>query len=1075
MPYPPGIGFNGGSDPLFTTLTEGQMAKADATGKLIYAGATVNPSTGKAKFDNGADVGSGSLDLGPASTLSEASKQLAISNNVDGTHGYVKTTDFDETGSFASKDVDLKTQVFNPLQTDDTQVITTNPLNFVIIGGVQAPKVRQTNQVTFRADAPMANVVAKITDNASGVVIRFIPNEAAFNAVTPEEVAANPGLPFITGDNIVDFVSVEDSTPGVFNIGLSTFQLRAGQQLDVELKADSMSLKGTVTDIPFLTQLIQEGLEVDTLVNDAEKLLLDTQVVIQNADQTSTTPVNVDRVDIYVADGLNDTVASGVFIPGVDAVSNPSVTTVGSGIFTTNQFVLFRGFKQNNGLYEVGSHIGTDLVVRGVGTGAMLETFTLDQFVAGTDSGTITRVIPSVWRSAADGTPQHGEGDMSPITFHQLAHASDVPIIASETFASKDAMFDAELGLPSAQGWTDTETGAGTITLITDTVFGVETDVVKYNIPGDLDVTKSRIALSAGDWGNNLINGFSFRGVRCRITEDINTQSIFSGMGFSGTNDPRISSIQSRVGIFISEDGTNTTIRLDGQATIALDGTAGVPLVPIDTYFDWEVFGDPSPDSGLSFGAAILYVNDKKVVVGGIVSSNNAVNDEVSVANSSSSGSTTFYFVGFGVTIYEEGSVKILSAGTMAADIRQIFRPEGKRNHTVVVPDGNPSNLGNRLDLIGGSAGTQLTLKTENTAAPQSLFNGLNELVIDVISRAPISFINTLEVGNVYLGEFESEEDIIYDHSGLISTGDNGGPKGMSILNATTFRVETLKSVIVDRSLNTRLPKQTFFDLPQIDHVITGGGDQVINTYINNQGVHEFRTDEPTSFSVTGETFIGKSVMAAGVITVAVFTPVVAYTGSVDGQAELINGGGHKTKGSILSPGGADLSIGVTPGSHHQIGRGMLPDPNSPNLCETEARAKVAFTGTTGNLFLVHADSGGSFVIDAFISNSATPFIDPSKFNSGGTIVTVPTNRFSAQRVFQACGTEDIIIYYGTTTYANVADAEAGFEGENPELLTTRDISYICTILVKETVTDLEAGVIAGTVIFKNRSGDREL
>lgn len=796
--------------------------------------------------------------------------------------------------------------------------------------------------------------------------------------------------------------------------------------------------------------------------------------IIKTPNLVGTTAQTSGTVEAYQKTSVVATVTNGQFTAG--DVLGPSVDLdSGTPIFSASEFVLVEGDLDNDGIYEVDFNLGFSLTFRGFGGTAREEDWTLDDVVTKLATVTITKLKVSVERTSLTGTKEHGEGDTAPITYFRFAHADDVPSVVAEEFAAKESSYNSELGLPSVQGFTDTVTGAATITLQQQTVFGIVKNSIEYDIPDTGDTAKSDLAISQEDWDFNLINGFSFRGEGFKIVKDIDTQSCFVGAGFSTARDPRPTSIQSRVGIFKSVDATHSNIRLDGQSTITLNGIGGVPLVLKDTHYNYEVFVDETPDAGLNFGPATLFVNNIQVSVGAIIASNSAVNDIMSVQNSSSSGSTTFSFVNFGMTIYQEGSIKTLSIATMQASIAQVKRPRGKRNHTVILPDGNPRRLGNTLEFLGGSIGTELNLQTENPLAPQTLFNGLNELTIKVISEETISFINTVDIGNIYRGIFKSEEDIIYAHSGIISSGDNGGPKGMSIVNATTFRLEPITSVIVDRSLNTNSPVQTFFDLPQTDHVITGGGDQIVNTYINNQGEYEFRPDEPKSFSVTGETFVGKAVMAAGVITVAVFTPVVAYAGSVDEAAELINGGGHKTSGSILSAAGSNLTLSITDGNHHQLGRGFLDDPNSPNLCGTEGRAIVAFTGTTGNLFLVHADSGGNFIIDAFISNSANPDIDPAQFNDGGTLATVPVNDFTAQRVYQACGTNDIIIYYGTVAYANMAAAEAGFESEDPELLTTRDISYICTIIIKETVTDLAAGVIAGDVIFKNRSGDREL
>lgn len=239
-------------------LSDGQVPSS-LNDILVYSGATVDGVTGEWTFDKAINVPAGSINVGAVVTLSEGGEELVISNNTSDSHGFAISSGFDETGSFLPAYFDLGVQTSNVLQPDDSTTITTSPIAFPIIGGVTPPDIRQTNQATFRSDGATTNVVAEITDDTSGVVIRYIPSKAAFDAVTPTEIAANPGLDFINGDNIVDFISTAPSSPGIFNVGISPFRLVSGQQINVIIKSTAMSLKGNVGGIPFLTQLIQEG------------------------------------------------------------------------------------------------------------------------------------------------------------------------------------------------------------------------------------------------------------------------------------------------------------------------------------------------------------------------------------------------------------------------------------------------------------------------------------------------------------------------------------------------------------------------------------------------------------------------------------------------------------------------------------------------------------------------------------------------------------------------------------------------------------------------------------------------
>ena len=329
-------------------------------------------------------------------------------------------------------------------------------------------------------------------------------------------------------------------------------------------------------------------------------------------------------------------------------------------------------------------------------------------------------------------------------------------VVAQASFASANVRYFGELGLPGSQtGWT--ETGTGVISLFSDIVFGVAKDVVKhFSTTGNS--TKSQSPITGADWDNILAFGASFSAIT-RITEDISTNGMFAGVGFSSADDPRASSIESRAGMFISVNATHTTIALDGQATVILDGTGGNPLVLKDDWFTWEAVINPTPDAGVNFGVVDVYVNNVLIVTGAIVASNNAVSGEVSLANSSSSGQTTFYADNFGITIYEESATKTLSVTLMSADVAQITIPEGRRDYTIILPDGNPRDIGAVLRLVVNNLSGKVTLENQNPAAPEVLYNGLRTFVFNVNVKEIVDGVNTVSSGNVYLGFQTSDID----------------------------------------------------------------------------------------------------------------------------------------------------------------------------------------------------------------------------------------------------------------------------------------------------------------------------
>lgn len=269
-------------------LLDGQVpVKDQATGQLVYSGATVNSETGQWVFDRTIEVPSSSLDVGDVVTISEGSTDLLISNNIDGIVSAVVSSEIDSTGAKPPSYFKFGPEKSFIPQPFDDEVITTNPLIASSTGRVVSPDVRQINQTIFRADEDMPNVVAEIKDKASGMVIKYIPSRAAWEAETEEDRARNPGLDFITGDNVIDYVSREEDTPGVFNIGVSPFRLTEGQEFEIIIKADVMALKG-ISGVPYLAEIVQDGPEVFLLSEDDQ--YIDEIIAGNNVTVDSTNP-----------------------------------------------------------------------------------------------------------------------------------------------------------------------------------------------------------------------------------------------------------------------------------------------------------------------------------------------------------------------------------------------------------------------------------------------------------------------------------------------------------------------------------------------------------------------------------------------------------------------------------------------------------------------------------------------------------------------------------------------------------------------------------------------------------------
>lgn len=140
----------------------------------------------------------------------------------------------------------------------------------------------------------------------------------------------------------------------------------------------------------------------------------------------------------YLPTVLTDTV-NGPFVPGVPAVSNPTVITTGAAIYALGDLIQISGTNkdENTGLFEVLSHVANVLTIRGIGLVGTVEDFTQNQFVTDTvPIGDIVKVNVSVIRSGTDGLWEDGRGNSTPIVFADIAHAPG-------GFVSLDQAYDA--------------------------------------------------------------------------------------------------------------------------------------------------------------------------------------------------------------------------------------------------------------------------------------------------------------------------------------------------------------------------------------------------------------------------------------------------------------------------------------------------------------------------------------------------------------------------------------------------------------------------------------------------------
>lgn len=180
-------------------------------------------------------------------------------------------------------------------------------------------------------------------------------------------------------------------------------------------------------DMHISGNLIVDGSKI---INNLESVNIADNHLYMNAGYETTVAQTGGLVVNYLPTSTVDTVSSGAFVAGDDGVSNPTVTTVGSATFSIGDLIQISlsNNGENNGLYEVLSHSGTLLTIRGIGLTSTVEDFTDNDFAANaSDNANITKVTVSVIRAGTDGLWETASGSATGFSFQDLAVGSTNP------------------------------------------------------------------------------------------------------------------------------------------------------------------------------------------------------------------------------------------------------------------------------------------------------------------------------------------------------------------------------------------------------------------------------------------------------------------------------------------------------------------------------------------------------------------------------------------------------------------------------------------------------------------------
>jgi len=474
-------------------------------------------------------------------------------------------------------------------------------------------------------------------------------------------------------------------------------------------------------------------------INSTETVIVADNHLYMNGGYTTTIAQTAGLVANYLPTATATTTAgSGVFAAGVDASSDPTVTTAGAATFAASDLIQISGTAnsgENDGLYEVVSHAANLLTIRSTADGVtdQVEDFTDGQFVAnvGDTGATIAKVTVSVMRAGTDGIWETGSGSTTGISFVDLAGGGTITMDAAYNGGSAVAVDTGSVA------WTGTITSA--IMTLDQNSLTTTAPVLDFNFDGTdytgrphgilIDYTQAGSYTNAADIYAIFLDGTTNAGAGDLIGIKV------SG-GFDQGIENAASLVQTGAASFSSTFAhTGSTFDVSATGAVTIDssgGTIGIGVDDIDQAINIGTAGERITTIGNNVGAAGIAL---ETGAGGLsldIDGNSTwtlydltvTQDEAQTNNSSTAGNSYSWTTGAGANTVSESTADGGAGGaysvTGGAGGTADFTDTGGAGGTLTFTGGaggantEAGNLGftsfagagGSVDLVGGVGGT---------------------------------------------------------------------------------------------------------------------------------------------------------------------------------------------------------------------------------------------------------------------------------------------------------------------------------------------------------------------------------
>jgi len=296
-----------------------------------------------------------------------------------------------------------------------------------------------------------------------------------------------------------------------------------------------------------------------------------------------------------------------------------------------------------------------------------------------------------------------------------------------------------------------------------------------------------------------------------------------------------------------------------------------------------------------------------------------------------------------------------------------------------------------------------------------------------------------------------------------IATGHQHGGILSTVTGTTTFSLTAGSGLIVDQNVSLTAdsyPTIIKVDWPayvsqSLDYI---SSSQVTYISINASGTIQQSTTAPTITQYRDRIILGRVLHQTGSVTNGVLViPAVTY-GSTNNLLDFTRAFGPlKISGHVLAASGSTLSLTKTAGDSYAEGRNYTSDPESPNIITSANDAAL----TVSKIYRQYLNVSGNIVTDTGIGLAGHTTIDPTQYNTGGTLAAVGNSEWTNQRVywFPKAVNRALFVYYGQEKYPTFSDALAAIsvetftEGSN----TAGSAIFVGTITVRGNASSLTA------------------